>query len=75
MSDVDYTGYKFVAAITCASFCSIAAVLLRYIARRMQSMRLYPEDYLIWVALALKLGLDGAGIICQSSPQRLLIVV
>nr|POE98590.1 hypothetical protein CFP56_78530 [Quercus suber] len=62
MSAEDYTGYRFEAAVICALFCSITAVLLRYLARRIQHMESYSEDYLVWVGLALKIGLDGAGI-------------
>ena len=52
-----------VAATVLALAFAIAAVILRYVARRYQLMKTYAEDWFIYLALACKMAIDIGGIV------------
>lgn len=54
---------KVIAATVLGLFFAFLAVFLRFIARWYQGMRQFAEDWLIYAALACKVGIDVGGII------------
>jgi hypothetical protein len=70
----DNNSAPVVAATILALFFAILAVIVRFIARRCQQMKTYAEDWLIYLGLACKAGIDVGGIIRGSNHMSCVLV-